>query len=279
MTESGKIRQMVREAIAETRDGPVAADSPPAVTIPITLRSLQDREQYEAVVGRICASPGLGNLFQEGKIRFDVRDETGGAGGPTSRDGDAAALAAFYRFFDAFNTGDVEQIWRTVTDDFEWRLPAGPATPYGQVARGKEQFRKAYEKRWGFLKHLKGTNEHVIAAGGRVAQYYRVTGTTPDGREIDFYGTDFYWVRDGKIAIKDAFNKNITAPAGSDGGAGAAAAGGKGLRIANGVVSERRVKEAAQLGSRITLGPEAVITPLGKDLAKKLGVTIEREKP
>ena len=279
MASDEQIRKMVQEAISEVRGAAAPAASTTeisalsgAVTVPITIRTSADREQYQSIVARICASENLGKLFREGKIRFDVQeDAASGASGVSG--GGEEALKAFFTFFDAFNSGDFDRIWETVTDDFEWRLPAGPDAPYGEIAKGKEAFRAAYKKRWALLKHLKGTNEEVFASGNMVAQYYRVTGTLPDSRVIDFYGTDFYRVREGKIAFKDAFNKNITAVAGAD------KKSGPGLRIANGVVSERKIKEAAQLGNRITLGPDAVITPLGKDLAKKLGVTIEKEKP
>ncbi len=49
-------------------------------------------------------------------------------------------------------------------------------------------------------------------------------------------------------------------------------------RIDKGAVSERVVREAAATGSRLLLGPRAVLTPMGRDVARSLGVTIEKEK-
>ena len=49
-------------------------------------------------------------------------------------------------------------------------------------------------------------------------------------------------------------------------------------RIEKGAVSERVVREAAATGSRLVLGPKAVLTPMGRDVARSLGVTIEKEK-
>ena len=49
-------------------------------------------------------------------------------------------------------------------------------------------------------------------------------------------------------------------------------------RIDKGAVSERVVREAAATGSRLVLGPKAVLTPMGRDVARSLGVTIEKEK-
>jgi hypothetical protein len=53
---------------------------------------------------------------------------------------------------------------------------------------------------------------------------------------------------------------------------------GTARRIDQGAVTERLVREAAAAGSSIVLGPRAVLTPLARDVARTLGVTIEKEK-
>lgn len=50
------------------------------------------------------------------------------------------------------------------------------------------------------------------------------------------------------------------------------------LRIDKGAVTERLVDEAASAGRRLVLGPRAVVTPMGRDRARQLGVLIEKEK-
>jgi hypothetical protein len=59
-------------------------------------------------------------------------------------------------------------------------------------------------------------------------------------------------------------------------GSGASAGGER--RIDHGAVTERIVREAAASGGTIVLGPRAVLTPLARDVARTLGVTIEKEK-
>jgi hypothetical protein len=49
-------------------------------------------------------------------------------------------------------------------------------------------------------------------------------------------------------------------------------------RIDSGAVSERIVREAAAAGTRLVLGPRAVLTPMAHDAARSLGVQIEKEK-
>jgi hypothetical protein len=60
-------------------------------------------------------------------------------------------------------------------------------------------------------------------------------------------------------------------------GAPASPTGGERL-IEHGAVTERLVREAARSGDSIRLGQKAVLTPLARDVARTLGVTIEKEK-
>ena len=50
-------------------------------------------------------------------------------------------------------------------------------------------------------------------------------------------------------------------------------------RIERGAVTESIVKRAATAGATLVLSPEAVLTPLARDRARALGVTIEKEQP
>ncbi len=283
--QTDAIRKLVREAIAEAK----GADAPPPsaagqgvpVRVPIVIRDSADAGRLAQLAGAIAASPELGPRLKSGGIAFDARLEAG-VDGPAEAEG----RAAFDRFFEAFNTGDFDRVWETVTDDFEWRLPGGPDAPYTS-AKGKAAFRDAYTKRWDFLKHFTAVNEVIFASGDRVYQHYRVTGTGPDGKFHDFTGLDFYIVRGGKIALKDAYNKTVP-PGGRSGAPKRAAkrsapdgarAAAPSLDIADGVITERKVVEAARLGTRLAIGRRAVVTPLARDRARALGLTIERSDP
>ncbi|MGH8986043.1 MAG: hypothetical protein ACRDY6_19525 [Acidimicrobiia bacterium] len=50
------------------------------------------------------------------------------------------------------------------------------------------------------------------------------------------------------------------------------------LRIERGAVTERMIDEVAGSSSMLVLGPAAVLTPLARDRARRLGVAIEKEK-
>lgn len=50
------------------------------------------------------------------------------------------------------------------------------------------------------------------------------------------------------------------------------------IRVAHGAVTERKIKQAADAGARLVLGPGAVLTPLAREKARALGIDIERER-
>ena len=50
------------------------------------------------------------------------------------------------------------------------------------------------------------------------------------------------------------------------------------IRIERGAVTERHVKQASEQGAVLLLNRTAVLTPLGRDRARALGVEVEREK-
>lgn len=50
------------------------------------------------------------------------------------------------------------------------------------------------------------------------------------------------------------------------------------VRVDAGAVTERQVIAAGRTGHRIVLGPRAVLTPLGREKARALGVPIEKEQ-
>ena len=56
------------------------------------------------------------------------------------------------------------------------------------------------------------------------------------------------------------------------------ATGSSTLRVEQGAVTERHVREAAESGAVLVLGRRAVLTPLARDRARAAGVEITKEK-
>jgi taurine dehydrogenase small subunit len=120
-----------------------------------------------------------------------------------------AVMDLLRRFGKAFNRGDIEGILACVTDDFEWRLAAGPDAPDGRIVRGKEAVRRALEERDREVAEMRFSETSVAVAGDTVFGCFRATGKTRDGRIIDRRGVDIYRIRDGKIALKDSYWKQV----------------------------------------------------------------------
>jgi ketosteroid isomerase-like protein len=119
------------------------------------------------------------------------------------------ALALLKRLGKGFNNHDVNAILECVTEDFEWILAEGPDAPHGKIVRGREGVAAAMAERAKAIPELRFSETDLIYAGGRVIGTYRVTGRYADGRRIDARGCDVYVIRDGKIARKDSYWKQI----------------------------------------------------------------------
>ena len=122
---------------------------------------------------------------------------------------DKQVMALLRDFGKAFNRGDIDGILACVTDDFEWRLAAGPDAPDGRIVRGKDAVRAALAERDREIAEIRFSETEVSIAGDKVFGSFRATGRKRDGTEIDMRGLDIYRVEGGKIALKDSYWKLI----------------------------------------------------------------------
>jgi ketosteroid isomerase-like protein len=125
---------------------------------------------------------------------------------PLDRDQAMEVLKAFGK---AFNKGDADAILECVTDDFEWRLSEGPEAPDGRIVRGKEEVRATLAERAALYTDVRFSETQVFFADDQVIGRFRATGTYADGRPLDVRGVDVYDFKDGKIAVKDSYWKDI----------------------------------------------------------------------
>ena len=89
--------------------------------------------------------------------------------------------------------------------------------------------------------------------------------------------------RDAVVAGTRTFRLAGTAPsapsaAAAPAGTASSAASAGVVRIDKGAVTERHVRQAAEQGASLVLGPRAVLTPLARDRARAAGVEITKEK-
>jgi len=120
--------------------------------------------------------------------------------------------ALFRRFGKAFNAADVEGILACVTPDFRWIMARGPDAPHGRIVEGREALRAALAERAQEFDGVRFSDAQVFAAGEFVVGTFRMTATrSSDGSVVDLRGCDIYTVREGLIASKDSYWKQVTA--------------------------------------------------------------------
>jgi len=123
---------------------------------------------------------------------------------------DEAAMDLLRRFGKAFNRADVDGILACVTDDFVWVQATGPDAPDGCIRRGAEEVRQAIAERAEIVRDVRFSETEVHFTADRIIGTFRATGTNiADGSSYDVRGVDIYIVRDGLIASKDSYWKQI----------------------------------------------------------------------
>jgi ketosteroid isomerase-like protein len=117
----------------------------------------------------------------------------------------------FRRFGKAFNACDIDGILGCVTADFCWIMARGPEAPHGRIVTGRDALRTAILEREQELTGIRFSEAQVFAAGDRVIGTFRMSATRrADNAAIDLRGCDTYTVRDGLIASKDSYWKQVT---------------------------------------------------------------------
>ena len=120
------------------------------------------------------------------------------------------AMDLLRRFGKAFNRADVEDILACVTEDFVWVQATGSDAPDGQIVRGAEEVRHALAARAKVVRDVRFSETKVHHVPGRIIGTFRAKGIyVADGTAYDVRGVDIYTVRDGLIASKDSYWKQI----------------------------------------------------------------------
>lgn len=119
--------------------------------------------------------------------------------------------ALFRRFGKAFNAMDVDGVLACVTPDFRWIMARGPEAPHGRIVSGRDALRAALLERDRELTGIRFSEAQVFAASDAVIGTFRMTATRrADNAAVDLRGCDLYTVRDGLIASKDSYWKQVT---------------------------------------------------------------------
>ncbi len=139
------------------------------------------------------------------QIRTQVRKALGAASSPApAADGSVAALMR--RFEQGYEMVSAEAIVACFAPDVVWTLPDS------RVLRGREACLAFLKERFASPTGPKFSDSHMNVLGQTVVQNYKVSVPLPGGQIGTYDGTDVYQIRNGLIAHKDAYWKQVGMP-------------------------------------------------------------------
>lgn len=137
------------------------------------------------------------------QIRAHVRTALGAS---KANGADASVTALMQRFEAGYAAGNAEAIVACFAQDVVWTLPDS------RVLNGRAACLAFLKERFASPTGPKFSNSHMHVLGQTVVQNYKVGVPLPGGQSVTLDGTDVYQIRDGLIAVKDAYWKQIGAP-------------------------------------------------------------------
>ena len=139
------------------------------------------------------------------QIRTQVRKALGAASSPAPA-ADASVAALMRRFEAGYETVNAEAIVACFAPDVVWILPDS------RVLNGREACLAFLKERFASPAGPKFSDSHMNVLGQTVVQNYKVSVAMPGGQSVTLDGTDVYQIRDGLIARKDAYWKQVGMP-------------------------------------------------------------------
>jgi ketosteroid isomerase-like protein len=137
------------------------------------------------------------------QIRAQVRSALGAG---RAKDDPASVAALMRRFEQGYEMVSAEAIVACFAPDVVWTLPDS------RVLRGREACLVFLKERFASPTGPKFSDSHMNVLGQTVVQNYKVGVPLPGGQSVTLDGTDVYQIRDGLIAFKDAYWKQIGTP-------------------------------------------------------------------
>jgi ketosteroid isomerase-like protein len=181
------------------------------------------------------------------QIRAQVRTALGAkaTGADTSK---SSVTALMQRFEAGYVAVNAEAIVACFAPDVVWTLPDS------RVLRGREACIAFLKERFASPVGPKFSDSHLNVLGQTVVQNYKVSVPLPGGKALTLDGTDVYQIRDGLIAVKDAYWKQIGAPKPAA-PAAAPAAGPQGVVVPLRVGTAAQAHALTELFKRLAASP------------------------
>ena len=179
------------------------------------------------------------------QIRAQVRTALGAG---RAKDDPASVAALMRRFEQGYEMVSAEAIVACFAPDVVWTLPDS------RVLRGREACLAFLKERFASPTGPKFSDSHMNVLGQTVVQNYKVGVPLPGGQSVTLDGTDVYQIRDGLIARKDAYWKQIGPPK-SGVSVAAPAAGPQGVVVPLRVGTGAHAQALTELFKRLAASP------------------------
>ena len=111
------------------------------------------------------------------------------------------------RFADAWNRHDLDAVMSMMTDDCVFNASAGTDVD-GQRSEGRQAVREAFGAVFETFRDAHWADARHFIAGNRGVSEWTFTGTRKDGTRVEVTGCDLFTFHDGKIAIKNSYQKS-----------------------------------------------------------------------
>jgi ketosteroid isomerase-like protein len=112
-------------------------------------------------------------------------------------------------FGKAYFNADKDGLLACTTQDFEWCQHIGTSAPVGNIIKGVDDVCleiKRRKKEWSGIKYDDFSNHF---GEDMITSLFRISGIDENGEKFDVRAVDLYSVREGKIARKDSYWKQI----------------------------------------------------------------------
>jgi hypothetical protein len=139
-------------------------------------------------------------------LREQIRAQVRTALGAKATHAGASIAALMQRFEAGYAAVNPEAIVACFAPDVVWSLPDS------RVLHGRAACLAFLKERFASPAGPKFSDSHMNVLGQTVVQNYKVSVPLPGGQTVTLDGTDVYQIREGLIARKDAYWKQIGAP-------------------------------------------------------------------
>ncbi len=181
-------------------------------------------------------------------LRDQIRAQVRTVLGAKATGADTSVAALLQRFEAGYATANAEAIVACFAPNVVWTLPDS------RVLNGRAACLAFLKERFASPAGPKFSDSHMNVLGQTVVQNYKVGVAMPGGQPVTLDGTDVYQIRDGLIARKDAYWKQIGAPKPAA-PAAAPAAGPQGVVVPLRVGTGAHAQALTELFKRLAASP------------------------